>query len=158
MANSLPVAIASDQGAVSTAGAKTNNNAAPGATNLGTLPALANAANPSWTEGNQVAASVLLNGHLRVRQQTSPTGTSTNVASSATNVTLLASNTARVGATIFNDSTQNLFVKFGATASLTSFATRLVPNAYFEVPFGYTGIIDGIWNAANGNARVTELT
>lgn len=48
-------------------GTKTNNNAAPGALNIGDFPALANAATPSWTEGNQVAESVDLSGRLRVR-------------------------------------------------------------------------------------------
>lgn len=46
-------------------GSKTNNNAAPGATNLGTLPSLANAATPAWTEGDQVNQSVDLGGALR---------------------------------------------------------------------------------------------
>jgi hypothetical protein len=47
-------------------GAKTNNNAAPGATNIGTLPGIANAAPPSFTEGNQGALSIDLKGNLRV--------------------------------------------------------------------------------------------
>ena len=47
-------------------GTKTNNNAAPGATNVGTLPAVANAAAQTWTEGDQVALSVDLSGHQRV--------------------------------------------------------------------------------------------
>lgn len=46
-------------------GSKTNNNAAPGANNLGTLPSLANAATPTWTEGDQVNQSVDLGGALR---------------------------------------------------------------------------------------------
>jgi hypothetical protein len=46
-------------------GAKTNNNAAPGATNVGVLPILANAATPAWTEGNLVAGSSDLAGSLR---------------------------------------------------------------------------------------------
>lgn len=50
---------------VTVQGAKTNNNAAPGATNSGTLPCLANAATPTWTEGNQVANSVNLRGESR---------------------------------------------------------------------------------------------
>jgi hypothetical protein len=89
----------------------------------------------------------------------SATGTTTTVAASASNVTLLASNANRLGATIFNDSVAaNLFVKLGATASATSFAARITPNGYYEVPYNYTGIIDGIWSAASGNARITELT
>lgn len=73
-ANSLPVVIASDQGALPIAGGKTNNNAAPGATNVGALSALANAAAPSWTEGNQVLESVDLHGSLRITAMDS-TGT-----------------------------------------------------------------------------------
>ena len=85
-------------------------------------------------------------------------GTLANVASSASSVTLLSANTARRGATIFNDSTQLLYVKFGTTASTTSFTIRMATLSYYEVPFGYTGRIDGIWSVANGNARVTEVT
>ena len=52
--------------AVQAVGTLTNNNAAPAATNVGVLSALANAANPSFTEGKQVALSVDLSGHQRV--------------------------------------------------------------------------------------------
>lgn len=54
-------------GTVTVAGAKTNNNTAPGATNLGVLPAIANAATQTWTEGDQVLESVDLSGNLRVK-------------------------------------------------------------------------------------------
>lgn len=82
----------------------------------------------------------------------------TNVASSASSVSILASNANRIGAVVCNDSTAILYLKFGATASATSYTVQMQPNDYFETPFGYTGAIDGIWSAANGNARVTELT
>lgn len=52
---------------ISVQGIKTNNNAAPGATNMGVLPGLANAAQPSWTEGDQVVESVDLKGNQRIR-------------------------------------------------------------------------------------------
>lgn len=48
-------------------GTLTNNNAAPAATNVGVLPALANAANPSYTEGDQVLQSVDLSGKTRIQ-------------------------------------------------------------------------------------------
>jgi hypothetical protein len=83
--------------------------------------------------------------------------TTSNVSGSATNVTLLASNADRKGATVFNDSTAILYLKLGATASTTSFTVKLFENSYYEVPFDYTGIIDGIWASATGSARVTEL-
>jgi hypothetical protein len=48
-------------------GTLTNNNAAPVALSLlGVLSALANAANPTWTEGDLVTLSVGLSGGLRV--------------------------------------------------------------------------------------------
>lgn len=83
-----------------------------------------------------------------------------NVAASASNVTLQASNTARKGWCVMNDSASaTLFIKFGATASATSYTVGLAPGGYYEMPSGvtYTGIIDGIWSAAIGAARVTEF-
>lgn len=87
------------------------------------------------------------------------TGTTSSVPASATNVTLLAANIGRAGATIHNDSASaTLHVKLGATATLTDYTTKIAPDGYYEVPFGYAGIIDGIWTAAVGDARITELT
>lgn len=101
--------------------------------------------------------AVDLNGRVQVSQK-AQTATLSNVASSATTVTILAANASRIGATIYNDSTQGVYVKFGTTASTTSFTVLLATNTYYEVPAGYTGRIDGIWVSANGNARVTEIT
>lgn len=98
------------------------------------------------------------NNAVQIIDATNATSTLSNVSGSASSVTLLSLNTARKGVTIFNDSTAILYVKFGTTASTTSFTVRLVSNAYYEVPFGYTGRIDGIWASATGSARVTELT
>src|SRR6476469_10010433 len=49
------------------------------------------------------------------------TATTANVAASITVVTLLAANTSRKGAYIFNDSTSVVYVKLGSAASATSF-------------------------------------
>jgi hypothetical protein len=50
-------------------------------------------------------------------------------------------------------------VKLGTTASATSFTKKMAVGEYWEVPFGYTGRIDGIWaNDASGAARITEIT
>lgn len=87
-----------------------------------------------------------------------PTATLSNVNGSATSVTILASNTARLGASISNDSSALLYVKLGTTASTTSYVVKMSQDDYYEVPFGYTGNIDGIWASATGTARVTELT
>lgn len=73
--------------------------------------------------------------------------------------TFLVANPSRKGATIWNDASANLFVKFGTGASDTSFTVRLSSNSYYEVPFGYTGMITGIWATAGaGAARISELS
>lgn len=83
----------------------------------------------------------------------------TNVSSSASNVTLLASNANRKGAIFVNDSTSAVYVKFGATATTSSFTYKLFATQTLELPWPiYTGQIDAIWDSANGAMRVTETT
>ncbi len=92
---------------------------------------------------------------------TAGTAALTNVATNAANVTLLALNAARLGAMVFNDSISDLWLKFGATASATSFTVKILAGGYYEFPTPiYTGRVDGIWNAADatGAARITEMT
>jgi len=96
-----------------------------------------------------------------VNQATSATGTKTSVASSASSVTILASNASRKGAMVYNDSTQVLYLDLsGGTASNASYSVQIQPNGFFELPAPaiYSGLITGIWAAANGNARVTEFS
>jgi len=95
---------------------------------------------------------------LPVSEEKASTSSVTQVAGSVTSVTLKAANSSRLGLTIYNDSTATLYVKFGATASTTSYTVQMGTDDYYEVPFGYTGIVDGIWDSATGNAYVTELT
>lgn len=90
-------------------------------------------------------------------RQNGATGTVSSVGASVTNVTVLASNANRLRAWLYNDSTSEVYIKFSATASSGSYTKRLLPNEFFPVEF-YTGIIDAIWDVANGNMRVTELT
>jgi hypothetical protein len=99
-------------------------------------------------------------GTLQVSSSTTKSSTSSlsNVSASSTNVTLLASNSNRLGATVYNDSNQSLYLKLGATATSTSFTVKISAQGYYEVPASYTGQIDGLWSSANGAARVTELT
>ena len=99
-------------------------------------------------------------GSLNMQPVTAATGTASNVSGSASSVTLLAANASRVGAMIFNDAANVLYVKLGATASTTSYTVQLAASAYYELPSSpiYTGVIDGIWSASGGAARVTELT
>ena len=73
---------------------------------------------------------------------------------------MLANNVNRLGATIYNDSGNGLFyVKLGTTATTTDFTVKILPLSYYEIPFGYTGEIDGFWTIVNAGdaARITEL-
>ena len=80
------------------------------------------------------------------------------IAAVVASTVLLAANVNRRGATIFNDSTATLYVNFGATANATdNHVVPLESKAYYEVPFAYTGVISGIWSAANGNAHIYEF-
>ena len=89
----------------------------------------------------------------------SSTATKANVAGSASSVTILAANTARLGAAVINDSAAVLYLDVtGGTASATSYTVQLAASAYYEVPFRYTGLITGIWASATGSARVTEFS
>lgn len=83
----------------------------------------------------------------------------TNVNANSTNITLLSSNSNRLGAAIFNDCSTGIFyIKLGANATNTSFTIKILPYNYFEVPFGYVGQIDGFWTIPNNMAVITELT
>jgi len=81
-----------------------------------------------------------------------------SVAASATNVTLLSANTERVGFAVYNDSTAVCYLKFGATASSTSFTVLLSGGSYYEYAGHgiYEGQVDAIWATATGSARVTS--
>lgn len=95
-----------------------------------------------------------------VTQQGSSSASTSNVNDTASSTTLIASNSSRRGAAIFNDSTVSLYVKFGATASATSFTVLIAAQGYYELPANpsvYTGVVDGIWASdASGAARITE--
>lgn len=107
----------------------------------------------------QATQPVSLAATVTTKETRSGTPTQTSVNDTASSTTLIASNANRLGATVFNDSTVVLYLKLGATASTTSFSIKLDPSDYYEIPFGYTGVVDGIWASdASGAARITELT
>jgi len=98
------------------------------------------------------------NSPITTSQARPATSITSSVAGSVASVVLLPSNSSRLGATIYNDSSSLLFVKLGATASNTDYTVKLFPLGYYEIPYGYTGEIDGIWVSAVGHARIDELT
>lgn len=98
-------------------------------------------------------------GTQRVTQAGAPTGTQSIVASSGSNVTILAANASRRGGAVFNDSTQILYLLAAAgTSSATVHTLQMAAGSYYEIPANYTGALSGLWASANGSARVTEYT
>ena len=92
---------------------------------------------------------------------TSSTTTVTVVSDTASSTTILASNANRLGATVENDSSAVLYLLLGSgTASSTNYTVRMIQYSYYEIPYNYTGQINGIWasDPNDGGARVTELT
>lgn len=116
------------------------------------------------TLGQKVSASSLSvvissdQSPIPVTASLSSTAVITSVANSLTTGVLLASNSARRGFIIFNDSLAILFIAFAATASTTAFSVKLQPGSEYEPGIDYTGVISAISSAAVGSARITEFT
>lgn len=91
--------------------------------------------------------------------QSASAATVTALASSATSAQLLASTAARKGLILNNTDVNAVLVKYGTTASATSFTVRITQNGYWEMPKPiYTGRIDAIWEAdGSGSLYATEL-
>lgn len=90
---------------------------------------------------------------------TASTGAQTSVASSTADTTILASNASRKGCTIYNESTATLYLLLASgTSSLTTYSLQLPSGGLLSLRVGeYLGVIKGVWDAANGFARVTEF-
>ena len=109
------------------------------------------------TLGNPVTVT---NGAIAVSELSS-TGTITSVGAVNTDTLLLAANPDRRGVFFYNDTTSApLRIALSTSAaSATNFSVLISAGGLFEIPFGYTGMIRGIWsvNDASGYVRITEL-
>lgn len=76
---------------------------------------------------------------------------------STTNVLLVSSSYSRKGLTIWNNSSSNLYIDYASDVSASYFAIKILPNGSYELPYGYTGEIHGIWDAATGQAFIREF-
>lgn len=88
----------------------------------------------------------------------------TSVASSGTSQQLLAANPNRVGVTLYNASTQTLYLLLTSStvtgnqvASATNMTVPIATDTSWTMPFSYTGPIYGVWVSANGSALITEF-
>lgn len=108
------------------------------------------------------SGNLKVSGSLATTPPAAGTSALSNVSDSITSVTALSANAARLGFTLYNDSTSAVRIKFGATASSTSFTKKMLPNEFLssaDIGANYTGKIDAIWDTAPGGAmRVTELS
>jgi hypothetical protein len=88
------------------------------------------------------------------------TGAKTAVDSGTSSVAILAANPDRVGAIIANTDANALYLDLsGGTASSTSYTVTVATGEYYELPYGYTGAVTGIWAVdGTGQALVTEFT
>jgi len=153
-----PVSIAAT---VTVQGAKTNNNAAPGATNVGTLPCVATAVAPTQTEGNQVGCSVNLGGAIRTIETNTITTANNDgsCASGAASFTAIASNASRTWLAVWASpaNTDDVYLKLGATA--TAADARFAPGQPLNFTSGrvYTGVIDAFPASGTQAVCVMEL-
>lgn len=82
-----------------------------------------------------------------------------SVTAASSTRTLLDKNQARLGATILNaDTASALYVLSDGDATITQYTVKLIPGAYYEMPYRYTGRISGIWDVGfSGSALITEF-
>lgn len=167
MAASLAVAIASDQSAIpitaaalplptgaATSALQTSGNATLTAI-AGQLPTTLG----QKTSANSFSIVVASDqSPIPVTASLSSTAVITSVNNSITTGVLLASNTARRGFIVYNDSQAIAFIAFAATASTTAFSVKLQPGAEYEPGIDYTGVISAISSVAVGACRITEFT
>lgn len=60
---------------------------------------------------------------------------------------------------VFNDSAADLYLKYGAGASSSSFTVKVPAFGFWEAPTpAFDGLITGVWSSASGAARCTEVT
>jgi len=95
---------------------------------------------------------------LPVRDIRSSTAAATTASIATASATVLLANVNRLGATVYNESGATLYLHMGATASLTAYVLQVAIGGYYEVPFGYTGVLSGITAAATAVVRVVEVT
>lgn len=70
----------------------------------------------------------------------------------------MAANPARIGATVFNKAGTDVFVKLGTAANTSVYTLKMVDGGYYELPFGWTGVVAGITASNAGTITVTEIS
>jgi hypothetical protein len=108
---------------------------------------------------NAAGLVVRIAGTIAVAFAQPTTGTTTAVAVTTAVTTALALNTARLGASFWNDGAQNVYLRLAAAATVALFTVRISNKGFYELSFpAYTGIVTAICAAASATLLVTELT
>jgi hypothetical protein len=71
------------------------------------------------------------------------------------NRVMVAANDDRNGGLIFNRGTKALWVGFGVNAEKSS-AQKIMPGGQMDIPNGFTGVINGLFDAADATANNTS--
>lgn len=79
------------------------------------------------------------------------------IAASISSVQVAAANQDRKTLTVVNTGVNNIYVKYGTAASLTSYTHRLTANDSVVID-DYNGVVHAIWDVAVGDAIATEVT
>lgn len=97
---------------------------------------------------------------LAVTQCTAGVATQTAVAVGTSSTTLLAANPARISAVFWNNSATAIFLKYGATATTSSFTTVVGTSAVYKLDrFEYSGIVTACTSVGTATSIFcTELT
>lgn len=84
----------------------------------------------------------------------------TSITASVSNTPIVAVSTTRLGVMIYNDSTATMYLRYGNGApTVSDYSAQLQPGALFIVPDRSARLeMRAIWSAANGAAKVTEVT
>lgn len=104
------------------------------------------------------AVPVSIAATIAVKEVRSATPSQTSPSVTNSNTSILASNSNRLGATIYNEGAAICYMILGSTATTTSYTIQLQVGSYYELPFQYTGAIAGITSAGTAQLRVTELS
>lgn len=138
-------------------GTKSNNAAAPGSNNIGTLGAVSNAAQQTWTEGNQVGLSVDLNGNLRT--SLAPFYVSPGAPISVSVTTVSASATVVGGAwyRVACDSAMFFRIGTGATTALTTDSKIFGPSIEEIAIPSTANTVAFIMTSGTGSVTLTQI-
>jgi hypothetical protein len=153
-ANSLAVTIATDDPVIARMGEVTASPVAN--TLLARTKDIKDAIdNGTVAVGSVAAPSPDILTTVNVRPASATLG---SLASAAASAQLLAANASRLGLVVHNTDANALFLKYGTTASTTSYTVKIPSDGHWEMPAPtYTGRIDAIWAAdGSGSAFYTE--